>query len=88
MHRIGFIVPKHRMTGVRRNQLKRRLRELARLQLLAPLRVAAKALDVVIRARYEAYAADFAALHAEMESVGARLMQSARSDRPSRKGRD
>ena len=74
------------MTGVRRNQLKRRLRELARLQVLAPLRVSAKALDVVIRARYEAYAADFAALRAEMESVGARL--SARADRPPRKGRD
>ena len=77
------------MTGVRRNQLKRRLREMARLQLLAPLRVSGtQALDVVIRARYEAYAADFAELRAEMESVGARLALSPRSDRPRQKGRD
>jgi ribonuclease P protein component len=77
------------MTGVRRNQLKRRLREMARLQLLAPLRGSGiQALDVVIRARYEAYAADFAGLRAEMESVRARLALSASSEGPRRKGRD
>ena len=62
------------MTGVQRNQLKRRLRELARLHLLAPLRALPdQALDLVIRARQEAYAADVAALRTEMEIVRGRL---------------
>jgi ribonuclease P protein component len=62
------------MTGVQRNQLKRRLRELARLHLLAPLRALPDhVLDLVIRARQEAYAADVAALRTEMEIVRGRL---------------
>jgi ribonuclease P protein component len=53
--RVGIIVPRHRQTAVRRNQLKRRLRELCRVQLLP----AAPPADVVIRARPEAYRASF-----------------------------
>ena len=76
------------MTGVRRNQLKRRLREMARVQLLPSLRASAKALDVVIRARHEAYAVDFGALSAEMGSVGARLRRTVRTQESPRMGRD
>ena len=62
------------MTGVQRNQLKRRLRELARLHLLPPLRALPdQVLDLVIRARQEAYAADVGALRTEMEMVRGRL---------------
>ncbi|MGE0556141.1 MAG: ribonuclease P protein component [Gemmatimonadales bacterium] len=59
--RLGLIVPKFQSTAVARNRLRRRLRELAR-------RLASKAgpLDVVIRARRQAYGASFAELRAEM----------------------
>ena len=56
--RIGLIVPKYKHSGVDRNRLKRRLRELARLRMLP----AALAADVVIRIRPEAYSASFDAL--------------------------
>ena len=67
--RVGIIVPKHRHSSVDRNRLKRRLRELARTQLLPQL----PALDVVIRARESAYDAPFAALAEEVASVERRL---------------
>jgi ribonuclease P protein component len=63
--RVGIIVPRHRQTAVRRNLLKRRLRELVRLQLLPALRTGA----VVIRARPEAYEATFAELARQIERV-------------------
>ena len=63
--RVGFIVPKHRRSIVERNRLKRRLRELARTRLLPEL----APVDVVVRARPEAYHASFDALAAEMERV-------------------
>ena len=60
--RLGFIVPRHKHTAVERNRLKRRLRELARTQLLPSL----PAVDIVVRARPSAYALPFEALAAEM----------------------
>ena len=63
--RVGIVVPKHRQTAVRRNQLKRRLRELVRLRLLPGLVEGA----VVIRARAEAYGASFAELARQIERV-------------------
>lgn len=60
--RVGLIVPKHRQTAVARNRLKRRLRELARTQLL-PTDLPT---DVVVRARPEAYRAAFDALAADI----------------------
>ena len=48
--RVGIVVPRHKHSAVDRNRLKRRLRELVRLELLPVLR-AASALDVAIRAR-------------------------------------
>ncbi len=61
--RVGIIVPKHKHSGVERNQLKRRLRELARLRLLPALAHGA----VLLRARPEAYAAAFEALGRDVE---------------------
>jgi len=61
--RVGLIVPKHKHSGVERNQLKRRLRELARLRLLPALPGGA----VLLRARPEAYGAAFDALARDME---------------------
>ena len=63
--RIGFIVPRHGQTAVLRNRLKRRLRELARTELLPHL----APVDVVIKARREGYDADFATLRDEVGSV-------------------
>jgi ribonuclease P protein component len=67
--RMGLIVPKFQSSAVARNRLRRQLREIWRqdIQQRQP------AWDLVIRARREAYAADFDALrgqlHAWRESV-------------------
>jgi ribonuclease P protein component len=60
--RVGLVVPRFKHSAVARNQLKRRLRELTRLQLL-PTDLSA---DVVLRIRPEAYDATFDALSADM----------------------
>ena len=71
--RVGIIVPQHKPTGVERTQLKRRLRELARLRLLPALPAgaapggAAPGCAVLLRARPEAYAARFDALARDVE---------------------
>lgn len=70
--RIGIIVPRHRHTAVERNRLKRRLRELIRIELLPVLR-AADARDVAIRARHEAYAAERHRLAADFGGLVARV---------------
>ncbi len=73
--RIGLVVPRYRHSAVARNQLKRRLRELARLQLL-PVGLS---LDIVVRIRPEAYALTFDQLR---EDVDRMLMQLARWSPP------
>lgn len=51
-----MVVPKYKRTGVERNRLKRRLREIARTRLLPAMRAAeAPPADVVIRTLPEAY---------------------------------
>jgi len=67
--RLGIVVPKHRRTGVERNRLKRRLRELGRIRLLPALRRAGRVEDVMLRARREAYDASVAQLREEIDSV-------------------
>ncbi|MGW8264747.1 MAG: ribonuclease P protein component [Longimicrobiales bacterium] len=57
--RAGFVVPKFRYRVVKRNQVKRRLREIARRELLPRLREEGVQVDLLIRARREAYAADY-----------------------------
>ena len=60
--RIGFIVPKHGRSIVERNQLKRRLREIVRLNILKRI----PSVDMIVRARPEAYSASFASLEREL----------------------
>ncbi len=60
--RVGLIVPRHKHSAVARNGVKRRLREIARLLLLPVL----PPVDVVVRARPEAYDVDHATLAAEL----------------------
>ena len=75
--RIGLVVPKPRMrnspdgkrvrgAGVQRNRLKRRLREIGRTEILPALAARGRAIDVLMRARPEAYAATFADLREDL----------------------
>jgi ribonuclease P protein component len=70
--RIGIVVPRHQHSAVDRNQLKRRLRELVRVELLPVLRERS-ATDVAIRARREAYGAGFADLQKDVASIATKL---------------
>jgi ribonuclease P protein component len=69
---VGIVVPRHRRSAVDRNRLKRRIRELVRLDLLGSLRRSSP-VDVAIRARPEAYTATVPALRADVDVVRARL---------------
>ncbi len=64
--RVGVVVPKHRRNSVERNLLKRRLREVLRLEVLPRLADRNAAVDVLIRARREAYGATYEQLHDEL----------------------
>lgn len=67
--RLGLIVPKHRHSIVERNRLKRRLREVGRTELLPRLWEEGLRLDVLVRARREAYGAGFRTLRKELCQV-------------------
>lgn len=71
--RVGIIVPKYRHGSVERNLVKRRLRELSRLQLLPALAglqgSGGPAVDVVIRIWPAAYEASFDRLAADVARV-------------------
>lgn len=71
--RFGLVVPKHRRRVVDRNRLRRRLRELGRVELLPALEAQGVMMDVLIRARTEAYEAPFGVLQAEMREVAEAL---------------
>lgn len=60
--RIGLVVPRFKHSAVARNQIKRRLRELARLELLPT----GLPVDVVLRIRPEAYQATYENLAADI----------------------
>lgn len=64
--RIGVVVPKHRRKIVERNRLRRRLREIGRVELLPRLAASGETVDLLIRARPEAYGATFAELNHEL----------------------
>jgi ribonuclease P protein component len=64
--RIGLVVPKYRQTAVARNRVKRRLRELLRLEVLPRLEQCGALLDVLVRARRGAYGATYAQLRDEL----------------------
>lgn len=63
------MVPKHRKTAVARNRLKRRLREIGRTQLLPALHGTGLHMDVLVRARPEAYTATFGDLRQELRAI-------------------
>jgi ribonuclease P protein component len=86
--RIGLIVPKPRMktmpggkrvrgAAVQRNRLKRRLREISRTAVLPALNARGCFVDVLVRARPEAYVATFAELGGELGAVQGWLCSSA-----------
>ena len=60
--RVGFVVPKYKHSGVDRNRLKRRLRELIRVDVLPAL----APMDLVFRVLPVAYARNFETLRAEV----------------------
>lgn len=70
--RVGIIVPRYGKSAVARNTVKRRLRELARLELLPSLAMR-PAMDVVIRATPSAYAASYETLRAALQKATAQL---------------
>lgn len=67
--RVGVVVPKYKHNSVERNRLKRRLRELIRLEWLPML----PSMDVVVRVNPPAYQREFDALRDEMRQAGHRL---------------
>ena len=70
--RVGIVVPKHQRSAVDRNRLKRRLRELVRVELLPSMRER-PAVDLAIRARREAYAATLDRLRADVVAIRSRV---------------
>ena len=71
--RCGVVVPKHRHRIVERNRVKRRLREIARTEVLPRLGACGRKVDVLVRARPEAYDASFPALRAELVQLAEEL---------------
>ena len=67
--RVAVVVAKYGHTVVKRNRLRRRLRELARVLLIPKL----SGLDLVIRSLPSAYAADFKELAAEVQQIQLKL---------------
>ena len=76
--RLGVVVPKHKRTIVQRNRLKRRLREIGRTVLLPALGNHGARIDVLLRARPEAYTASFADLSGELAALTEELCSRAR----------
>lgn len=66
--RVGVIVPKHKHSIVRRNRLKRQLREILRLELMPRMEQGRVARSILLRARREAYDATYADLRTELLS--------------------
>jgi len=67
--RVAIVVPKFGFTAVRRNKLKRRMRELTRTLVLPQ----PASCDLLVRARRDAYDASFETLRQEIGYLGAHL---------------
>jgi len=67
--RVGIVVPKHHRRVVDRNRVKRRLREVCRRELLPRFKERGVHLDLLIRARREAYEASYRQLQRELLEV-------------------
>lgn len=65
--RLAFVVPRHGQPIADRNRLQRRLREIARRDWLPGALERGVDVDVVVRARPEAYGASFAELRASLK---------------------
>ena len=63
--RVGVVVPKHGRNIVDRNRTKRRLRELVRLRLLPAI----GRVDLLVRAKPEAYRSTFDELAAQVDVI-------------------
>lgn len=61
-----MIVPKYGHTGVERNLLKRRLREIGRKHVLPKCDAVGVSVDLLVRARAEAYGAGYRALREDV----------------------
>jgi ribonuclease P protein component len=64
--RAAVVVPKYGHGGVERNQVKRRVRELLRREVLPVLEQNGLVLDVLVRVRRDAYGARYAVLQKEL----------------------
>jgi len=64
--RVGIVVPKHRRKIVERNKVKRRLREIVRTGVLQSL----GSIDLLIRAKPEAYGSTFQELAEDVGLIG------------------
>ena len=64
--RLGIVVPKHHRKIVDRNRVKRRLREIVRTTLVPEL----ARIDLLIRARPEAYNSSFEELSGDVRLIG------------------
>lgn len=71
--RLALVVPKHGHKIVARNRLKRRMREAVRLVLLPSCTEGEAALDILIRARPEAYGLEYGLLKAEIGELATQL---------------
>lgn len=76
--RLGVVVPKHKHTIVERNLVRRRLREIGRTVILPTLRNSGAALDVMVRARPDAYRATYQQLRDELTTLVEELCSRAR----------
>jgi ribonuclease P protein component len=76
--RLGIVVPKHKRRIVERNRLKRRLREAGRRFVLPALAARGAALDLMVRARPEAYGAAYDELRGELLALVEELCPPAR----------
>lgn len=74
--RFGTVVPKHRHEIVERNRLRRRLREAGRIQVLPRLWEAERSVDILVRARREAYDASYEELETELTTLTENLCSS------------
>ena len=72
-------MPRHRHTIVERNLVKRRIREALRRDVLPLLGACDQAVDVLVRARRDAYGTSYAELRAELMTWAVRRCSRARS---------
>lgn len=71
--RAGIVVPKYGRSGVARNRLKRRIREILRIEVLPRLEHAHGNFDLLVRAQPSAYRAKFPSLRDQLVEVAEEL---------------